>query len=219
MFAKNKRIITLIYILEIIIVIGGIVFSVCRKTDSYTFTAADLLSDGGLVQNDSLVMTQGDSNSLCSICTPAIPLHCGTYEVDFLYNPYESEDEHSYDFLNQGYPYYGLRYDEGVSLDERYHSQTAHLRVSVYTEGFQTRVIYNGQGTFSIQGITIRETKAFDHVLCTLGVIILFMTHAMICIVKKRGEGVTAKSVLIQRPLFLVLLIGLIACECVKKSL
>ncbi len=157
---KSKKILFLFAISQLIILIICLCVSLNTEMISYVFDASDFSYDSGISTEEGIYIDEEVAEESMAIVSMPVSLPKGTYEVIFHYEA--SKGTNTYSFLENGYSYYALEYDENVNLDLYNTCQTAYLNILTDVEQLQVNVLYGGEGTLSLHNVEITRTRVAE---------------------------------------------------------
>ncbi len=154
---KKKLLIPVIIIIQIIIVVVCIVSVAKKESVQLHFGIQDYVFDAGVVSDEGIYVDKEYAEGLSGIYTVPVVLPEGNYQITFCY---EAEDSHcTYEFIENGYPYYAFEYDRGLTLQTNNNEQTAFLKTATDAENFQIKILYDGQGSLLLKDIELTSVK------------------------------------------------------------
>ena len=204
---KKKIIISVIVLIQIIILILSFVLGFRREPVQIQFNSTDFLYDAGNIIDDEIYIDENDTDTVAGIYTLPMSLSKGTYKITFFYEA--GEDNCTYDFVEAGYPYYAFEFDRNLSLNYTENVQTAYLKVAAQADNFQVKILYNGQGSFSLKGIEVVSVNSA--VYCELLQLVIFIVLAdiLLWVLYKKSQKVIFTG---EKSAFLpVFLVGILA--------
>ncbi len=204
---KKKIFFSVIFLVQIVIVILAFVNGFRKEQIQFRFDSQDFLYDAGDITDDAIYVDEDDTDAIAGIYTIPVSLPKGTYKITFFYEANDSNC--TYDFIENGYPYYAFEFDRNLFLKTEENVQTAYLKITADTENFQTKIMFDGQGSFALKGIEVASVNsAVYYELIHIIIFFVLLDFVLWMFYKKRQKTMSAE----EKSYFLpVLLVGILA--------